>query len=209
MPWVFVLVWSTGFIVARYGMPHSPPMTFLAWRFALSVLGLALWAWLAGALSDVWGPRRVMLIGLAVWGVMEVLFLAVAIPAQNYTLLLIIYGIRGFGYPLFAYGFLVWVLAASRFCARPMRPLLRSARICSCWARSKPRSSRSWSRGRSASSAPTPVANCGSSRSNNTLVIPPNSVRVRAALAKRSRSARRMGVNACASRFTNSGAWMA
>jgi predicted MFS family arabinose efflux permease len=54
-----------------------------------------------------------MLIGMAIWGVMEVLFLATAIPSHNYTLLVIIYGIRGFGYPLFAYGFLVWVLAAS------------------------------------------------------------------------------------------------
>jgi hypothetical protein len=25
-PVVFVLIWSTGFIVARYGMPHSPPI---------------------------------------------------------------------------------------------------------------------------------------------------------------------------------------
>jgi hypothetical protein len=27
MPVVFVLIWSTGFIVARYGMPHSPPFS--------------------------------------------------------------------------------------------------------------------------------------------------------------------------------------
>jgi drug/metabolite transporter (DMT)-like permease len=46
MPWVFVLIWSTGFVVARYGMPHAPPMTFLAWRFGLSVLAFAAWiAW--------------------------------------------------------------------------------------------------------------------------------------------------------------------
>jgi hypothetical protein len=32
MPAVFVLIWSTGFIVARYGMPHAPPMKFLAVR---------------------------------------------------------------------------------------------------------------------------------------------------------------------------------
>ena len=32
MPIVFVLIWSTGFIVARYGMPHSPPLTFLSMR---------------------------------------------------------------------------------------------------------------------------------------------------------------------------------
>lgn len=37
MPWVFVLIWSTGFIVARYGMPHAPPMKFLALRYAFSI----------------------------------------------------------------------------------------------------------------------------------------------------------------------------
>jgi drug/metabolite transporter (DMT)-like permease len=31
---VFVLIWSTGFIGARYGMPHAEPATFLALRFA-------------------------------------------------------------------------------------------------------------------------------------------------------------------------------
>src|SRR4051812_29672518 len=44
MPFVFVLIWSTGFIVARYGMPHSPPMKFLAVRYVLSVLCFGLWA---------------------------------------------------------------------------------------------------------------------------------------------------------------------
>jgi drug/metabolite transporter (DMT)-like permease len=44
MPAVFVLIWSTGFIVARYGMPHAPPLTFLAVRYFLSVVCFALWA---------------------------------------------------------------------------------------------------------------------------------------------------------------------
>ena len=43
MPAVFVLIWSTGFIVARYAMPHSPPMKFLMARYALSVLAFCLW----------------------------------------------------------------------------------------------------------------------------------------------------------------------
>jgi drug/metabolite transporter (DMT)-like permease len=43
MPWVFVLIWSTGFVVARYGMPHAPPLTFLAIRYALSVLCFGAW----------------------------------------------------------------------------------------------------------------------------------------------------------------------
>ena len=43
MPLVFVLIWSTGFVVARYGMPHAPPFTFLAMRYALSIAAFAVW----------------------------------------------------------------------------------------------------------------------------------------------------------------------
>lgn len=49
MPMVFVLIWSTGFIVARFGMPHGPPFQFLAIRFALSVLCFLPWIWVAGS----------------------------------------------------------------------------------------------------------------------------------------------------------------
>lgn len=35
MPAVFVLLWSTGFIGAKMGLPYSEPMTFLAIRFAI------------------------------------------------------------------------------------------------------------------------------------------------------------------------------
>lgn len=45
MPVVFVLIWSTGFVVARFGMPHAPPLTFLSWRFALSLLAFLPWIW--------------------------------------------------------------------------------------------------------------------------------------------------------------------
>jgi drug/metabolite transporter (DMT)-like permease len=30
---VFIVIWSTGFMIAKYGMPYSEPMTFLALRF--------------------------------------------------------------------------------------------------------------------------------------------------------------------------------
>jgi drug/metabolite transporter (DMT)-like permease len=49
MPGVFVLIWSTGFVVARFGMPHAPPMRFLAWRFALSALAFGAWVLLSRA----------------------------------------------------------------------------------------------------------------------------------------------------------------
>jgi drug/metabolite transporter (DMT)-like permease len=44
MPAVFVLIWSTGFIVARFGMPFAPPMKFLAWRYFFSVICFVVWA---------------------------------------------------------------------------------------------------------------------------------------------------------------------
>lgn len=65
MPIVFVLIWSTGFIVARYGMPHAPPLKFLALRYALSILCFGVWI----ALSRAEWPRgRAQWLHLAVIG---------------------------------------------------------------------------------------------------------------------------------------------
>ena len=57
MPAVFVLIWSTGFIVARFGMPHAPPMKFLAMRYVLSVACFLVWALAARAIWPV-GRRQ-------------------------------------------------------------------------------------------------------------------------------------------------------
>jgi drug/metabolite transporter (DMT)-like permease len=63
MPAVFVLIWSTGFIVARYGMPYAPPMKFLATRYALSIacfLPWIFWARVAVPANRVqWGHLAV------------------------------------------------------------------------------------------------------------------------------------------------------
>ncbi len=41
-PGLFVLLWSTGFIGAKYGLPFAGPLSFLAVRFAIVVLILGL-----------------------------------------------------------------------------------------------------------------------------------------------------------------------
>ena len=52
-PALFVLLWSTGFIGARLGMPHAEPMTFLSLRFALTAaLLLACGHRLAGTMAS-------------------------------------------------------------------------------------------------------------------------------------------------------------
>ena len=43
MPAVFVLIWSTGFIVAKFGLPYAPPLTFLVMRYALSIACFLVW----------------------------------------------------------------------------------------------------------------------------------------------------------------------
>ena len=67
MPAVFVLIWSTGFVVARYGMPHAPPLGFLTVRYALSVLAFGLWIALVRA---SWPSGRAQWGHLAVTGVL-------------------------------------------------------------------------------------------------------------------------------------------
>ena len=67
MPWVFVLIWSTGFVVARLGMPHAPPFSFLTVRFALSAVCFFVWIALARA---AWPASRAQWGHLAVTGVL-------------------------------------------------------------------------------------------------------------------------------------------
>ncbi len=67
MPLVFVLIWSTGFIVARYGMPHAPPLGFLAWRYVLSILCFLPWILLARV---AWPATRTQWLHLSVTGVL-------------------------------------------------------------------------------------------------------------------------------------------
>ena len=65
-PLAFVLLWSTGFIVAKYAAPHAPPLTFLLYRFAgaiailLPIIAVARAPWPHGAQS--W--RDVIVVGV-------------------------------------------------------------------------------------------------------------------------------------------------
>jgi len=65
-PALFVLLWSTGFIAAKYGLPHAPPLTFLLYRFALVatlMLGVAV------ATGATWPrtPVQVAHVAISAW----------------------------------------------------------------------------------------------------------------------------------------------
>ncbi len=67
MPAVFVLIWSTGFIVARYGMPHAPPFSFLAMRYAFSIFCFSIWIYLA---KVKWPQTRQEVLHLSITGIL-------------------------------------------------------------------------------------------------------------------------------------------
>lgn len=66
IPIIFVFVWSTGFIVARYGMPYSEPMTFLFLRFC----GVLIVMVPVALLARVRWPSREQAVHIAIAGTM-------------------------------------------------------------------------------------------------------------------------------------------
>jgi drug/metabolite transporter (DMT)-like permease len=66
-PALFVLLWSTGFVGAKYGLPYAPPFTFLALRLAVAAVLLGL---LAAALRSARMPARVQYGRAAVAGLL-------------------------------------------------------------------------------------------------------------------------------------------
>ncbi len=70
-PALFVLLWSTGFIGGKLGLPHAEPLTFLLWRMALvAVMLLALSAWQQAPWPTSWrAVGHIAVAGLLVHGV--------------------------------------------------------------------------------------------------------------------------------------------
>jgi drug/metabolite transporter (DMT)-like permease len=79
-PGLFVLIWATGFVVARLIAPHAEPLTFLSIRFVLSATVLSGLALAAGATwPRGWtGWRDAMVAGILIHGIyLDAVFWAV------------------------------------------------------------------------------------------------------------------------------------
>ncbi|WP_316645122.1 MFS transporter, partial [Winkia neuii] len=99
-------VWITDFFHGELGFTVSQSsLVYTSYGIVVAVA-----AFLSGALCDAISPRKVMLIGLISFLLFDFLFITVAIPSKSLPLLMLIYGLRGFGYPMLAYGFLTWLM---------------------------------------------------------------------------------------------------
>ncbi|WP_293301994.1 MFS transporter [Pedobacter sp. UBA4863] len=70
---------------------------------------IAISAWFSGVLTEGFGPRKTMSLGVLLYIIGTVGFVGYALPNLNFWVMIVTYAIRGFGYPLFAYSFLVWI----------------------------------------------------------------------------------------------------
>lgn len=100
-------VWITNYLSSDAVGFSVPQASTIITSYGVVV---ALAAFLSGALCDALGCRKVMLIGLISFLIFDALFIAVGLPSHSMHLLLLFYGLRGFGYPMFAYGFLTWTM---------------------------------------------------------------------------------------------------
>jgi drug/metabolite transporter (DMT)-like permease len=67
VPVLFVLLWSTGFIGARLGVPHAPPLLFLTLRFAAVIVLMAL---VAFAMRAPWPRGREAWVNIGIAGLL-------------------------------------------------------------------------------------------------------------------------------------------
>ncbi|KXV20880.1 alpha-ketoglutarate transporter [Gluconobacter japonicus] len=96
-----------------YMLHHGHSQGFVNELFTFYGITVMIAAWFSGPLSDLMGPKKVMWLGLILWAILEVGFLTFGLGPNNGPMILLFYTLRGFAYPLFAYGFLVWIAAAT------------------------------------------------------------------------------------------------
>lgn len=77
--------------------------------FTVYGITIAISSWFSGVLSEGFGVKKTMIAGLLLYLLGSVGFIGYGITNLHYTTMLLTYAVRGFGYPLFAYSFLVWV----------------------------------------------------------------------------------------------------
>lgn len=77
--------------------------------FTVYGVTIAISSWFSGVLAEGFGPKKTMLMGLLLYIIGTAGFVGYGLPDLNYGVMLVTYAVRGFGYPLFAYSFLVWI----------------------------------------------------------------------------------------------------
>ena len=100
----FELTFLSKYIVDQGFSSSQASLMFTMYGLMAAVAG-----WASGVLAEMFGAKRIMLIGAISWICLHLVFLTMALPSGSYALMLAVYAMRGVGYPLFIYSFVVLI----------------------------------------------------------------------------------------------------
>ncbi|PPL01508.1 MFS transporter [Parapedobacter indicus] len=95
--------------LSPYLLEHGMSIQQSALLFTVYGITIAISSWFSGVLAEGYGPRKAMGMGLLLYIIGTIGFVGLGMAKLDYPVMLVTYAIRGFGYPLFAYSFLVWI----------------------------------------------------------------------------------------------------
>ncbi len=95
--------------LSPYLIEHGMSIEQSSLLFTVYGITIAISSWFSGVLAESYGPRKAMAMGLLLYIIGTIGFVGMGMAKLDYTSMLFFYAIRGFGYPLFAYSFMVWI----------------------------------------------------------------------------------------------------
>ena len=95
--------------LSPYLLEHGMSIEQSASLFTVYGITIAISSWFSGVLAESYGPRKSMFMGLILYLIGTIGFVSMGMAKLDYQAMLLFYAIRGFGYPLFAYSFMVWI----------------------------------------------------------------------------------------------------
>jgi polyol permease family len=100
--------WLSPYLIER-GLTIQQSATL----FTVYGITIAISSWFSGVLAEGFGVKKTMLLGLVLYLLGTVGFVGYGLPGLHPVIMFLTYALRGFGYPLFAYSFLVWIAYCS------------------------------------------------------------------------------------------------
>src|SRR5690606_33367440 len=96
--------WLSPYLIERGMTIQQSASLFTAYGITIAIS-----SWFSGVLVEGFGPKKTMLMGVVLYILGTVGFIGYGLEDLNFGIMLGMYAVRGFGYPLFAYSFLVWI----------------------------------------------------------------------------------------------------
>ncbi|QNF32278.1 MFS transporter [Adhaeribacter swui] len=95
--------------LSPYLLEHGMSIQQSASLFTVYGITIAISSWFSGVLAEGYGAKKTMAVGLFLYILGTIGFVGYGMTDLNFPMMLFTYALRGFGYPLFAYSFLVWI----------------------------------------------------------------------------------------------------